>query len=109
MNKQHIIISNITVEENPELTLDELCSACGITPHFIHELIEFGALDCEDVALEIYRFQPEQLRRVRTIVHLHHDLEINIPGAALAVELMEEMERMRAKIEMLEKNLFFNK
>lgn len=108
MTKQHIIVSNITVETNPELTLEELCSACRITPEFIRELIEYGALDCDDVSLEIYRFRPEQLRRVRTIVHLHDDLEVNIPGATLAIELIEEMERMRAKIEMLEKNSFFS-
>lgn len=109
MNKQHTIITNVTIETNPELTLEELCSACGITPQFIHELIEYGALDCDDVSLEVYRFRPEQLRRVRTIVHLHHDLEINIPGATLAIELMEEMEKMRAKIDMLEKSIFFGR
>lgn len=108
MNK-HIVISNVTIESNPELTLKELCSACDITPEFIYELLEYGILDCDNDSPETYRFRPEHLRRIRTIIHLRDDLEINIPGAALAIELMEEMDKMRIKIEMLEKHLFIHK
>ena len=107
MNKNQIIISNVTIETNPQLTLDELCSACGITPEFIRELIEYGILDVKVTTLDSYRFAPVHLRRIRTIVHLQKDLEVNLPGAALVVDLMDQMEIMRSKIEMLEKHLLY--
>lgn len=105
MSKNQIIVSSLTIESDPELTLDELCSACDISPGFIQDLIEYGVLDIKDVSLQAYRFTPVHLRRIRMIVHLQNDLEVNLAGAALVVDLMEQMDTMRAKIEMLEKHM----
>jgi chaperone modulatory protein CbpM len=105
MTKNQIIVSSVMIETNPELSLEELCDACGISPEFIKELIDYGILDVNDISLENYRFTPVHLRKIRTIVHLHHDLEVNLPGAAIVIDLMEQMEDMRVKIEMLEKHL----
>jgi hypothetical protein len=33
---------------------------------------------------------------VRRALRLQHDLELNLPGAALALELLDEIERLRA-------------
>lgn len=52
MNKSHIVVSNVTVEMDPELSLDELCALCEISTDFIRELIEYGALDCDEGSLE---------------------------------------------------------
>jgi chaperone modulatory protein CbpM len=40
------------------------------------------------------------LRRARTALRLQRDLEINLPGVALALELMEELERLRRELRM---------
>lgn len=100
-----MMISSINIEANPELTLEELCVACGITPDFIHDLVEYGVLEIQETSLEAERFTPVHLRRIRTIVHLQNDLEVNLPGAALVIDLMEQIETMRMKIEMLEKHI----
>ena len=107
MVKQAMIISHIAIETHLELTLDEICSACRVTPDFIRELVEYGILDLDSDTLETYRFGPIELRRIRTMVHLQHDLEINLPGAALIVDLMDKMEKMQAKIDILEKHYYF--
>ncbi len=107
MDKHHIIVSHTTVETDPELTLEELCFACEITPEFIEELVEYGIIELNQ-SIEMHRFEPDHVRRIRTVVHLQRDLEINLPGAALAVDLMDEIEEMRTKIEILERHLFLN-
>lgn len=89
----------VTVEEIPELSLDELCHACGVTPEFIQDLINYGAIE----PMDKLRFAADHLRRVQTIVHLQNDLEVNLAGAALALDLMDEMERLRRRVEILEK------
>lgn len=105
MNKQQIIISEVSIETNLELTIDELCLACQVTPDFLEELLNYGAFEIENSTLDAYRFDSEDLRRIRSIKQLQHDLEVNVPGALLIVDLLDEMADMHAKIEMLEKHL----
>ncbi len=102
---KHIIISETSIETDPQLTLEELCLACGVSREFIQELIEYGVLELDDVEPESYRFDPVELRRIRTIVNLQSDLELNLPGAALVVDLMEELDEMRTRVTMLEKHI----
>lgn len=99
MVKNLIVITH--VEEHPELTLEEICRIYNISPEFIYAIIEQGVI--EPSSREPLRFPEEHLKRIRTIARLHHDLEINIAGGSLIVEMMEEMERMRARLELFEK------
>jgi chaperone modulatory protein CbpM len=105
MVKQNMSISNLTIETNPELTLEEICNTCGVSVEFIQELIQHGILDIDNIAIEHYRFHPVHMRKVRTVIHLQTDLEVNLPGAALVIDLMEELDELRKKIEMYEKHL----
>lgn len=98
MNPKISAITNIHVEAHLQLTLEELCALCNVTPDFIHEVIAYGVLD------ETSYFNALHLRRLRMIQRLQQDLEVNLAGAALAIELMEEMEHMRAQLTWLEKH-----
>lgn len=100
---KHLMV--ISVEENPEFTLEEICRVCEVSPDFVYEMIEYGAIDPRGFSKETLLFDENHLRRIRTINHLYHDLEVNMAGAALVVDMMEEMERMRAQIELFEKYL----
>lgn len=98
MKKNNLtVVTEILVEERPQLSLEELCQAAGIDANFIQDLIEYGILDEAD------EFDAEQLRRVRTILHLQRDLEVNLPGAALVLDLMDQMEEMRSQLEVFER------
>ncbi len=101
--KKRVVISNIQIEESPELTFEELCTACRVSAELIHAMIEEGALEPTGFTPEEWRFNAMQLRRTRVAAHLQQDLEINPPGIALALDLMEEMEELRTRIELLEK------
>lgn len=101
MVNKHLIV--ISVEENPELNLEELCRACDVTPDFIHNLIDYGIIEPKGFADENWRFDAEQVRRVRIITRLQHDLEVNIAGAALVLDLMDQMEKMRSRLELFDR------
>jgi chaperone modulatory protein CbpM len=101
-----ITVTTISVEEFPELTLDELCAACDISPDFIEEILDYGVIEATD-ALEDMRFNESDLRRIKTILRLQNDLEINVAGAALVLDLIEEIEDLRSRIDVLEK--FFSR
>lgn len=95
-------LTAVTVEQVTYLTLDELCSICQVTPDYIQQAIELSIVDPIGTTGE-WRFNDRHLKRLRIVVHLQNDLEINLAGGALAIELMEELEQLRSKIATLER------
>src|SRR5690625_709573 len=43
-------------------------------------------------------FGGDSLQRLRTAINLQRDLELNLPGVALALELLSEIETLRAEL-----------
>ena len=83
------------------ITLDELCRTCTVEVEEVITLVREGILDPAGGALGEqgpghWRFHISSLRRVRTARRLQSDLGVNLPGAALALELLDriaELER----------------
>lgn len=99
----------LSMEDQSELSLDELCDVCQVTHEFIRELIDYGAIEPKGLSIDVWRFNPVHMRRIQIIKRLHDDLEVNLPGAALAIDLMDQMEKMRAELEFLEKHVFMSR
>ena len=95
----------IALEADPELSLEELCETCHITSDFICELVEYGTLEPKGFALESWRFDTRHLQRIQRVLRLQHDLEINLAGAVLAMDLMDQIDQLKAQVELLEKSL----
>lgn len=95
------IVSLLTgeiVEEDVELTLEELCRACEVSPEWIIELVEEGVVEPLGVGPGRWRFRGSGLRRARCAVRLQRDLRVNAAGAALALELLDEIAMMRIRL-----------
>lgn len=99
-------ITVLSMEAQSELSFEELCEVCHVTHEFIRELVAYGAIEPKGVSIEVWRFTPSHMRKIQIIKRLQHDLEVNLPGAALAMDLMDQMEQMRAQLELLEKHIF---
>ena len=91
----------MSADEPAELTLAELSRASAVQTEFIVELVEEGVLTPAGPEPQVWRFTTTHLRRTRVVAHLHRDLGINLAGAALALELLEEIEALRARLEAL--------
>ncbi|MCP4471538.1 MAG: MerR family transcriptional regulator [Gammaproteobacteria bacterium] len=90
------------LDEDVEMTLAQLCQACELSEAQIIELVEQGIIDPLGPEPAEWRFVSVSLRRVRITRNLQHDLGVNTPGAALALELLEEIEELRARLRRLE-------
>lgn len=95
----------VALEANPEVSLDELCEMCQITTSYICELVEYGTLEPKGVSIDAWRFDTSHLQRIQRVLRLQHDLEINLAGAALAIDLMDQIDQLKAQVELLEKSL----
>jgi len=88
-------LSGEIFDERAGLTLEELSRLCAVDVTYIVELVEEGILDVVETDGPRWRFPGSALRRVRTAIRLQRDLEVNLPGVALALELLEELELLR--------------
>lgn len=88
-------LSGEIFDDYAALSLEELCRLCAVERTYIIELVEEGVLSVTQVDTAQWRFPGSALRRARTALRLQRDLEINLPGVALALELLEEIERLR--------------
>jgi chaperone modulatory protein CbpM len=90
------------VDENAELSLAQLCRVCELSEQEIIELVEEGVIDPEGKQPSSWRFRAVSLRRIRISRNLRKELGVNAPGAALALDLLEELEELRARLKRLE-------
>jgi len=87
------------VEEDVALSLAELCRACDTESALVLQLVEHGVIEPQGAAPQAWVFAGASLQRTRVAVRLLRDLELNLPGAALAVELLDEIERLQRRLQ----------
>jgi len=91
------------VEEETLITLDELCRNCTLESEEVVSLVREGILDPADDSLDWthaarWRFHISSVWRVRTVVRLQRDLGVNLPGAALALELLDRIAELQRQL-----------
>lgn len=108
------------VEEQIEFTLVELSRAVGADEEQITALIVEGVIEpigasgagepahgrrtipaSLPAARAQWRFSGAALRRARLATSLARDLEVNPPGVALALDLIDEIDALRARLHRL--------
>ena len=91
-------LSGAIFEESDLLTLEELSRICAVDERHIVELVDEGVISVVEVGSVQRRFSGTALRRARLALRLERDLELNLAGVALALELLEEVERLRREL-----------
>ena len=93
--------TGVVPEEPTEWTLAEVCRACAVQTEFIVELVDEGVLAPVGQEPQRWRFTYAHLRRARVASRLQRDLGVNLAGAALALQLLEEIEALQARLRVL--------
>ncbi|HEX3602502.1 MAG TPA: chaperone modulator CbpM [Steroidobacteraceae bacterium] len=84
-------------DESARLSIGDLSRLCAVDERHIVEFVEEGVLHVVDVSTE-WRFTGDELRRARLALRLEKDLELNLAGVALAVELIDEISQLRREL-----------
>jgi len=85
------------LDERIEFTFMELCHACRAEQSLIEELVGEGFVEPQGAAPDEWRFSGFAVARVRRVLRLQREFEINLHGALLAFDLLEEIERLRRR------------
>ena len=92
--KKEIMGESCLLDESIICNLDELCEFCNISNELVLEMINEGVISPvkED---EQWQFGHMEIHRLQIAVRLQRDLRINLPGVALALDLLEELTELR--------------
>ncbi len=84
-------------DEECSYRLRDLCRLCRVRAQFIHDLIDEGILSPKGSHPGDWRFGAVEIKRIQISIRLHNDLRINLPGTALALDLLEEIDDLRRR------------
>lgn len=87
-------------------TLAEASQCCGVSAERILLLVGEGVLTPKGKHQREWRFATADVYRARCALRLERDPGVNPVGAALAIELIDEMEHLRQRVRLLESLTF---
>jgi chaperone modulatory protein CbpM len=92
----------VIVLDEEEISLAELSRTCRVHAEWVMELVHEGVIEprgtAESVQTPQWRFSATTIVRVQKARRLQHDLGINLPGVALALELLDRIDALEARV-----------
>lgn len=86
------------VEEEVQLTTIELCRACAASEQQIEVWVLEGVLQPSGESPDEWRFAGNSLARMRLATRLMRDLDLNTPGVALALDLLDRIAELETRL-----------
>jgi chaperone modulatory protein CbpM len=86
------------LDEAREVTLAELTRAARVHAEWVVELVEEGVLEPVQPGGPQWRFAATSVVRVQKAQRLQRDLGVNLPGIALALELLDRIDALEARL-----------
>ena len=103
--KDIVTVTAVLVEAQERLDLGEICRSFDVSAETLLDMVEEGLLDPSGSAPERWSFSAAELGRIRTALRLQEDLGVNTAGAGLALDLLDEVRRLRRRVRALERQL----
>jgi chaperone modulatory protein CbpM len=105
MAKQTEAINGEIVDETVRYGLKDVCEVCGVHAERVVEMVEAGIIEARGDQPSHWRFSAISVMRSRRALRLQRDLEINIPGVAVTLDLLDEVESLRDQVKSLKQQL----
>lgn len=100
MSEQDHILTVDVSDGNSSFTLREICERGECHAEFVIKLVDYGIISPQEEAREAqqWQFDVAALSRLRKAMRLQRDLKMNLPGLAMSLELLDEVEEMRREL-----------
>ena len=103
-------LTGTVLDDQHLLTAEEICRVCAVQIEYIEELVEEGLItpqvnidrSSEKYGPRSWRFTGVHMRQTRIAAHLRSDLGVNLPGVALALQLLDEVEALRTRVKAID-------
>lgn len=98
--------NSFTKEAEPvsHYSIVQVCMVSAVEKSFVIDLVQYGVVDPEgdNTTPDKWLFTRTQVSLCKRAANLHYDLQVNIPGIGLALQLLDELELLRAKVKLLQ-------
>ena len=98
MNQAPFSATCVVVEEEVSFSLEQLARASGADAEQVIVLVQEGVLTPSGSGPQDWQFQGPSLRRARQALRLARDFELGLPGVALMMDLLDEIEALRVRL-----------
>lgn len=88
-----------------EFSIDELVEYLHLKADFMQELIEYGIVEPHGRAPNEWVFDALAIKRIQQAKRLHRDLQINLAGVAMILDLLDEIHDLRAHATLIERHI----
>lgn len=98
--RDHVLTVVVSDEDGSSFTLREICERGECHAEFVIKLVDYGIISPREEVPEArqWQFDIAALGRLRKALRLQRDLKMNLPGLAMSLELMDEVEEMRREL-----------
>ena len=91
-------MSGEILSDNHTLTFDDICECCGLPEAKVKTYIEENLIEVQGDDVTQWRFSEISMVWIQKASRLERDLRLNPAGAALALELMSQIEDLKNQL-----------
>lgn len=99
MDKRFRSVKSAVCRTNTAINIHQVCRACGVERSLIVSMVEYGIVEMGADEM----FDSANVRRLIKAARLYRDLNVNVQGIAVILDLLDELEAMRARVATLER------
>ena len=106
-SKDRILMVEVTDTNGSTFSLREICERGGCHAEFVIKLVDYGVIAPLDEVPEVrqWKFDVAALSRLQKALRLQRDLKLNLPGLAMSLELLDEVQDMRREVDRLNQRI----
>jgi chaperone modulatory protein CbpM len=93
------VVTGVLLDEQVYYSLKDVCHVCGCQTEWVVALVEQGVLHPSGGSSQVWQFPGSSLHKAMKARRLQQDLNLNLSGVALVIDLLEEIESLRARLE----------
>lgn len=93
-----VVLTGVLVDEAGALSLEQFAAACGVEVGWVRQLVAEGVLQPGGETETAWRFTSVHLVCARRMWRIQRDLDANIDTAIVIVNLLEDIERLQARL-----------
>ncbi len=91
--------------EHSLLTLEDLASAAGLHPELVDVFVRYQLVEPTVHTSSCPLFPISSVERLKRILHLRHEMGVNLAGISVILDLTEQIENLETDLEMLRNQL----
>lgn len=106
MSEQRPPVESIDVDEPESLTIHQVCTILELKTEVVCEWVAEGVVRPSGERIGEWRFPAWQLDRALRARRLQRDLDLNTESLPLVLDLLGEIEQLRARLRVVEVRYF---